>query len=95
MYIFSKLAFMGNSSYVKIEICLTKKSVEFKQPGILNSINWLNSVIFSFFLPQKLFSLYGHRLHMLSSWTYKFLLVKGIGCNMFRRTLPLLVLKTA
>lgn len=39
MYIFSKLAFMGNSSYVKIEICLTKKSVEFKQPGILNSIN--------------------------------------------------------
>lgn len=93
--IFSKLAFLGNSSYVKIEIRLTKKSVEFKQPGILNSINWLNSVIFSFCLPQKLVSLYGHSPHMLSSWSYKFLLVKGIRCNMFRRTLPLLVLKTA
>lgn len=39
MGIFSKLAFLGNSSYVKIEICLTKKPVEFKQPGILNSIS--------------------------------------------------------
>lgn len=95
MCIFSKLAFLGNCSCVKIEIRLTKKSVEFKQPGILNSINRLNSVIFCFFLPQKLVSLYGHSLHMLSSWSYKFLLVKGIRCNMFRRTLPLLVLKTA
>lgn len=39
MCIFSKLAFLGNSSYVKMEIHLTKKSVELKQPGILNSIN--------------------------------------------------------
>lgn len=95
MCIFSSFAFLGNCSYVKIEIHLTKKSVEFKQPGILNSINWLNSVIFSFFLPPKLVFLHGHSLHMLSSWSYKFLLVKGIRCNMFRRTVPLLVLKTA
>lgn len=54
MCTFFKLTFFfGNSNYIKIEIHFKKKSLAFKQAGILNSINWLNSVVFCSFLPLK------------------------------------------